>query len=263
MSSAHPWMLPMPPKLKLFALLWLLGMAGEITLLWANLPLPPEPLPLPLLTIKLIMLLQSTVMLTIAVGVGVGVASRVQLSAPWLEAIAHGQGMTHQRIQQPLIRGGVGGLISAILALVWFAALQSALPPDFLTAAETYKLPLLARILRGGISEEILMRWGLMTLLVWLPWRVSSRNRTVPLPSDYYIAALSLAAVIFGMLHLPIAFLLSPEITTALVVYVIGANTIVGAIAGYLYWQVGLEAAIIAHALFHVIVAIVESWGWG
>jgi hypothetical protein len=61
---------------------------------------------------------------------------------------------------------------------------------------------------------------------------------------------------------LPFAFLLSPTITIALLVYIIGANAIVGAIAGYLYWQVGLEAAIIAHALFHVFVAIVESWGW-
>ena len=247
----------MTPKFKLFILLWLLGMLGEVTLLWAELPLPADSLPLPVHTIKLLSLLQSTLILTVAVGLGVGLASRVQLSAPWLEAIAQGRPLTQQTIQQPLIRGVAGGLISAILALLWLTTLQADLPPEFLIAAEELQLPLLTRILRGGITEEILMRWGLMTLLVWLPWRVLQHRRGKP-QSGYYWLAIALVAAIFGVLHLPIAFLLSPEVTGILVVYVIGANAIVGAIAGYLYWQWGLEAAIIAHGLFHICIAITE-----
>jgi hypothetical protein len=252
----------MRQKLQLFGLLWVLGLTGEVTLLWADLPLPPEPLPLPLSTVKGLMLLQGMVMVTIAVALGVVLAPRVQLSAPWLEAIAQGRPLSQRSLKPPLVWGAIGGVVSASLALLWLAGWQPALPPEFLTAAKTYQLPLFARILRGGISEEILMRWGLMTLLVWLPWRMVQRQRDRPLHPGYYIAALSLTAVIFGGLHLPLAFLLSPTITIALLVYIIGANAIVGAIAGYLYWQVGLEAAIIAHALFHVLVAIVESWGW-
>jgi hypothetical protein len=251
----------MPPKLKLFALLWLLGMIGEFTLLWVELPLPSEPLPLPLPAIKLLMLLQSTIVLSIAVGAGVFLAPRVQLQAPGLAAIAHKTAIDPRTLQNQFLAGAIGGLCSAVIALGWFFLLQSALPADFLAAADTLKLPIITRILRGGITEEILMRWGLMTVLVWLPWRVLPRRNGQPQPR-YYWFALSLAAVIFGVLHLPIAFLLSPEITTALVVYVIGANAIVGAIAGYLYWKIGLEAAMIAHALFHVFVVITETLGW-
>ncbi|RZM79440.1 CPBP family glutamic-type intramembrane protease [Leptolyngbya iicbica] len=249
-------------QFKLFALLWLLGMTGEVALLWADLPLPPGPLPLPLSTIKALMLLQGMVLLTIAVVLGVVLAPRVQLAAPWLEAIAQGMPLSQRALKPPLVWGAIGGLVSASLALLWLAGWQPALPPEFLTAAKTYQLPLFARILRGGMSEEILMRWGLMTLVVWLPWRIAQRQRDLPLHPGYYIAALSLTAVIFGVLHLPLAFLLSPTVTISLVVYIIGANAIVGAIAGYLYWQWGLEAAIIAHALFHVFVAMVEGWGW-
>jgi len=39
----------------------------------------------------------------------------------------------------------------------------------------------------------------------------------------------------------------------ALILYVIGGNFIFGSIAGYLYWKKGLEAAMIAHMLAHVV----------
>jgi hypothetical protein len=41
-------------------------------------------------------------------------------------------------------------------------------------------------------------------------------------------------------------------------VHVVGANTVVGVLFGYLFWRYGLEAAIIAHAFAHVVGYVVS-----
>lgn len=247
----------MTVKLKLFSLLWLAGMIGEVTLLWIELPLPANSFPISLTVIKLLGLLQSTVIMSLAVLAGVALASRLNLSAPFLEALA--QGLTHPAsvLKQQIAPGVMGGLVSAGLTLAWFFLLKPFLPPEFLSAGAEFAPPWFVRILRGGMSEEIVMRWGLMTLLVWLPWRILQRRQGNPRPI-YVMGAIGVSALVFGLLHLPTVSLLSPTVTPALVLYIIVGNALVGTIAGYLYWQTGLESAMVAHALFHVLIMMVH-----
>jgi membrane protease YdiL (CAAX protease family) len=47
----------------------------------------------------------------------------------------------------------------------------------------------------------------------------------------------------------------------AIVSYVVVANSVFGLIAGYLYWKKGLEAAVIAHMLTHVILITAIYFG--
>ncbi|MBD0386806.1 MAG: hypothetical protein ICV54_09820 [Nostoc sp. C3-bin3] len=55
------------------------------------------------------------------------------------------------------------------------------------------------------ITKEIWMRWGFMSLLVWLGWKLF--NQGVALPSHaVYQSAIVLAAVVFGLGHLPLTF---------------------------------------------------------
>jgi hypothetical protein len=54
--------------------------------------------------------------------------------------------------------------------------------------------------------------------------------------------------------HLPLVRALSVNFTAAIISYIVGANSLFGFIAGYLYWKRGLEAAIIAHMLAHVVI---------
>jgi hypothetical protein len=42
---------------------------------------------------------------------------------------------------------------------------------------------------------------------------------------------------------------------------VIVANSVFGIVAGYLYWKFGLESAIIAHILGHVVLALASYAG--
>ena len=104
------------------------------------------------------------------------------------------------------------------------------------------------------------MRWGLMTLVVWIVWRVFQKRFTEP-TRICFVAAILFSSFVFGLGHLPVAVLLLRETTAAIVLFVILGNSAFGIVAGYLYWKWGLESAIIAHMLGHVVLAVASYAG--
>jgi hypothetical protein len=246
-------------KRMLFIILWLIGMIGVLSTIWIALPIPAEELPLPLISVKLLNLISPTFLLSIAVLVGVNLASKVGLSAPSIEALASGAQQPILAIKPQVIPGLVGGVIGGVgistLSFLW----RSSLPDDFVAKAEALanSAPLLIRILYGGITEEILMRWGLMSLLLWGAWRVFQKAQGSP-DTLYVVLAIGISAIVFGLGHLPLAFTLTSQVTASFVTYIILGNAFFGMIAGYLYWQKGLEAAIIAHMTVHLVMAAID-----
>jgi len=116
-------------------------------------------------------------------------------------------------------------------------------------------LGLVRNVLYGGIIEEVLMRLGVMTLIVWVLWKLC--GALVPW---MYIVAIALSALLFAAGHLPITFqiLCQPDIDcTVLVVRVLLLNGIGGVGFGYLYWRHGLSAAMLSHMLTHVLMQLV------
>ena len=200
----------------------------------------------PLWLVSLISIAQSAAYLGLAVWAGVVLAPRVGLGAPALEAALAGK-RSGPALRRQLTSGAAGGLIGAIL-------LQGAwlLQPDgFAEVAERVDVPLLARVLYGGITEELLIRWGLMTALLWVLWTLAQRRGGLPGPFLAF-AAIALSAVPFGVGHLPLVAATVDGLTTSIVVWVVAANALFGVLAGGLYWRFGLESAVIAHALAHV-----------
>jgi hypothetical protein len=128
------------------------------------------------------------------------------------------------------------------------------LTADFVSRAEAFNklMPAATRFLYGGLTEEVLLRWGVMTLLVWMQWRLLQKGEGVP-KSVFVIIGIFVSAIVFGIGHLPIASALSGGLTFPLVAYVITANSIFGIFGGYLYWKKGFESAIIAHMITHVV----------
>ncbi len=64
--------------------------------------------------------------------------------------------------------------------------------------------------------------------------------------------AIVISSLVFSVGHLPVAYMILPEATFVLTLYVIVANSVFGLIVGYLYWKRGLESAMLAHMLAHV-----------
>lgn len=54
------------------------------------------------------------------------------------------------------------GLFTGIIAGAVLLVALNVAPAEVQRASETFHIPVSARLLYGGITEEILMRWGLM-----------------------------------------------------------------------------------------------------
>ena len=211
-----------------------------------------EPLPPPAL-FAVISLIQPTILLTVAVLAGCWLAERVGLHAPAAEALANGEGFV-EKLKPQIVPGVVAGLLSGVAITFSWVVAKPFFTDEFIDRAQEFNrfLPHITRFLYGGFTEELLLRWGLMTVLVWAAWRLLQKGEGTP-KAVYVVAAILVSALVFGIGHLPIASMLAGGLSLPLVVYVITGNSIFGIVAGVLYWKKGLEAAIIAHMFAHVV----------
>jgi membrane protease YdiL (CAAX protease family) len=241
---------PKTPRLRLGLLLWLAAMLGVVVVTVTMLPqlLGELTLPAPLWVISLASLAQSTVLVALAVWAGVALAPRVGLGAPAFEAAVTSRSIA-AALRPQLLPGLVAGVVGGIGL---FAIGGYASPAALAEVQQRFELPILGRVLYGGITEEVLLRWGLMTALVWLAWRFVQRRQGTP-RATYVWLAIVVSALLFGAGHLPAAAVLIGQLTAELVLFVVGVNAAFGMLFGWLYWRYGLEAAIIAHATAHLV----------
>lgn len=243
------------PNILMFAF-GLLGVISIIPLIPKLLALQPEPLAFSIPIIQLISTTQSSVFLLAMIWLGAVYSKKVSLSAPAIYALAC-SGNPFKELRPQIIPALAGGIIGGIFILIFTAVLSAYLPSEFLSSAEKFTPPWYTKILYGGITEEILVRWGLMSFFTWGIYRLS-QNDDSEIRSHNYVIAIIISSLIFGILHLPVVFALSSEITTTLIAYIILANSFFGFIAGYLYWKRGLECAIGAHMIAHITMIIGE-----
>jgi Type II CAAX prenyl endopeptidase Rce1-like len=249
-------------RTKLFVILWLAGMAGVLSVLLldlsailANLPATGGlEMPFHPLLIKLLSVVQTAILMSIAILIGVQLAQLVGLSAPAAEALARGNTFI-SALKPQVLPGLIAGVIAGVVILSIWLLFRPILPPVFVTRAERLNsaMPFVTRLLYGGITEELLLRWGFMTLLVWAAWRIFQRGRGTP-RSICVVSAIVISSVVFGIGHLPLVSALAVDFTLPIVAFIVLANSLFGLIAGYLYWRKGLEAAIIAHMATHMVI---------
>jgi len=114
---------------------------------------------------------------------------------------------------------------------------------------------LLARVLQGGITEEVQFRWGLMSLVAAITLFVFPADSAGPVP-----LAIVMSALLFALFHLAggrqIGLANNPMETALIIV----DNTWGGIIFGWLFWQHGLVTAMIAHATMHIVWFPIERW---
>lgn len=106
-------------------------------------------------------------------------------------------------------------------------------------------------ILYGGVVEEITLRWGVMSLAVLLVWKALGRNTARPSANQIWIG-IAIAAILFALGHLPALASSRAELTQALVFRTLFWNATLGLLFGVLFARHDLEAAMLAHAGFHV-----------
>lgn len=186
--------------------------------------------------------IQCIVLFSIAIFIGLFLAKKIGFQLPLLEAIV--KKGNHKKVLKDILGKAIlSGIVIAVI-LYGLDALFTVLGAGITTHQSNAPIwqTLLASFY-GGITEEVLMRLFLMTLFIWIGMKLFRQSK----PSKMgIIIPIFLAAIIFGLGHLPITASLT-KITALVVGRAIVLNGIGGIVFGWLYWKKGLESAMIAH----------------
>ena len=247
----------MNKRLKLGIFLFMLGFLGVLSTLTMEVPLPEEiqEMVFEVLTpmqFKLLSLVNPTILLTIGVVLGTVLYDKVQLRLPLIENVLF---KNKTGIKNTLFSHGIlGGILAGILITGISAAFMPSLPNSFVEMGEKFNPNILVRFLYGGFTEEIMMRFGLMTVIAWICFKIAGK-----LSAAVYWISILIAALLFALGHLPMAITLAGELTPLLLLYIIIGNAVGGIIFGWLYWKQGLESAMIAHIFAHVVMVLAAA----
>lgn len=190
---------------------------------------------------------------------GLFISRKLGLGAPYLEAITERK-PAPGGFRKALIYGVVVGLTLGVVLLLLAGATASLLPPE-LTKIDPSQIPnafngFLASI-SAGVNEEILLRLFVLALFAWLIQWVFKR-KTAGRPNKAILwTANVLAAVLFGLAHMPNLMAMNVPITPITIGYIILLNGIGGLGFGWLFWTFGLEAAMIAHFSTDIVLHVI------
>lgn len=145
---------------------------------------------------------------------------------------------------KPFLLAAACGLILGVLFVGFDVLLRPWL--EFLGEVRPSVAGLVVGILYGGIVEEVLLRWGLMTIFVYALTKKGTQRRP-----GAYILAIFLAALLFALGHYGATQAMT-EMTALVWIRMLLLNGMGGVVFGWLYWKYHLEAAIVAHMFAHV-----------
>lgn len=256
---------------KVFFILWIACVLSALLILPYSLELQSSAidlsqlgLPLPLLiTIQTI---QTVILFAILIFLGMLLAKRIGLGMPVLDAMTRGESVT-ERVRAIVPSSIILGVVATILMLgLEFFYFLPAMMRELGDTAAALNLQtgqpaawkgLLASFY-GGIAEEVQLRLFVMSLLAWLGHFLHKTTEGKPTSFVFWIANI-LAAILFGLGHLPIVSMLVP-LTPLVIARTIVLNGIGGIVFGWLYWKRGLESAMLAHfsadIVLHVLLAL-------
>ena len=120
-------------------------------------------------------------------------------------------------------------------------------------AAGSFDAPTwIASIFYGGVVEELMMRLFVMSLLAFLGWKLFFR-RSDTVPAGVLIGANIISALAFAAGHLPSTAAMLGALTPLLLVRCFLLNGAAGLVFGRFYRKYGIQYAMLAHMLFHVV----------
>ena len=152
-------------------------------------------------------------------------------------------------------------IVLTVLGSIIFVVLEygvfSGLIPE---VAATYEAkPTIAYMIScltyGGVLEEIMMRWFLLSLLVFIIWKLFFKKEQSA-PKGVMIGVNIVVALLFAAGHLPTTAM-TMGITPLILVRCFSLNSLAGLICGHLYIKHGIQYAMLSHMGFHILWKIV------
>ena len=196
--------------------------------------------------IQFLILINPLILLSVSVLVGSLCFGKVGLEAPILSSKFDLQKL------QPLIRdflkvGVMSGIVLGIILILISVVSEKMISSELVNSPLGSDLNIMTRLMYGGITEEIIMRFGLMTFLVWIISKISNSKS-----DSVVLLAILISSLLFALGHLPIVYSTVEVVSFGLVTYILIGNTVGGLVYGYLYWKKGLECSMISHMSTHL-----------
>ena len=212
-------------------------------------------IPFPMPIVMLLSIVQTGIMFFVLVLVGLFFSKKIGFGAPLLER------WTQKKEVKTYFKSILGisiglGVLAGILIIIvdYILSLLDASSLNLTTNVPPIWQGFLASFY-GGINEEILLRLVFMSFLVWIFFKVKQTDDKKPTNLGVWFAII-LAAILFGVAHLPITASLT-AITPVIIARAIILNGIGGVIFGWLYWKRGLESAMISHFSADIILYVI------
>lgn len=199
-------------------------------------------------------IIQTLVIFTVAIFIGLILYKPVGFNLPVLEGWLQGKDVKNYLKSILGISIGLGVLSGIIIVLLSFLFT----PVSSIFQNASISVPVWKAFLAcfyGGIGEEILLRLFVMTLIVWILFKIKKTRDGKPTTFSIWIAII-ISAIIFGLGHLPITGTIT-TITPLVVVRAILLNGIAGITFGWLYWKKGLESAMISHFSADIVLQVI------
>jgi membrane protease YdiL (CAAX protease family) len=198
--------------------------------------------------------ISSLILGTILVFIGISISSNTNLGAPVLARLFSGKPISELvKVRDVLSSIALASLVPVFL-LGLFELQKSFYPVDHLMNRPDKPFYILVSF-SAGITEEIMFRLGLMSLLVAV-FQFFKKN-TSPSPKSIWIAII-ISSIFFGLIHLPLSKNFVELKAFSIAVTMIG-NLITGITFGYIFWRKGLLIAILSHIVFDLVFHVVGS----
>lgn len=157
-----------------------------------------------------------------------------------------------------LLTLGLSVIVAGVVSALEYAVFCGAIPE---VAASYVEKPTaanwIASLTYGGVIEELMMRLFLMSLIAFIVWKLFYKKRE-SVPTGVLIGANIAAAVLFAAGHLPTTVMMFGGITPLVLLRCFLLNGAGAVVFGRLYRKHGIQYAMIAHMLFHVVLKV--SW---
>lgn len=203
---------------------------------------PPEML-------ALLLVIPNFIIIIIALVIGFFTAHKVGLKSAIIHPNAREKSKSEwiKDIKLAIILGSIAGVVLRGFDYL----LLPFLPDSIIELLQPYNaLEFISALLYGGILEELLSRFGVMSLLVFIFWKLFGRKSTKP-SNWVFILAILISTLLFALGHY-VATASTTEMTALIWFRMLLLNGLPGFLFGWIYWKHNLELAMLAHMFTHI-----------
>lgn len=198
--------------------------------------------------------MSSLILGVLLVFIGLWVSSRAQMGAPMIARFFSKKPMGEIVSRDAILSSFLLVVLVSVVLLGLFEIQKGFYPVPHKMARPSKPFYALVS-LSAGITEEIMFRLGLMSLIVTVLLFI--RQAEEPSNKIVWISIL-ISAVFFGLIHLPLSKNFVALTPFTISVTMIG-NLITGSVFGWIFWKRGLLVAILSHTIFDLVFHVVGT----